>query len=198
MSVLKRATSVALLVAVMCAVTAGSAAATTMMLEPAGEVTLSSSGAVTYTGEGIEVACNLQISAELESVIANIEREGSTLGQITGETFEECSGGTFVAILRLPWTLRIVRILGSIPSNFTGILYLVANDTISFRIFGVTCLYIGATGMLYGFTGNPPRGTTIRNLGTSYTKVSGGFPCPATIIRSGTFNVSSTQTASFR
>ena len=86
-----------------------------------------------------------------------------------------------------------MRILGTLPNFVTGILYSIANDTIAFRIGSVLCLYVGATGMLWGFVSN-----VARNLGTSYTRFSGGFPCPATLIRSGEFSISPSQTATFR
>jgi hypothetical protein len=190
-----RAACTALATALLCIVASGSAAATTMILEPAGEYTMASSGPVTYSGEGVEITCNVTIEGALESSIANIEREGSQLGQVTAERVSECSGGSFSAVLRLPWLTRLVRILGEVR-RFIGILYLIANDTISFVLFGSLCLYVGATGMLWSF--NEFRGTRVTNLGTSYTRFSGSILCPPVIIRSGTFNVSPTQTASFR
>lgn len=188
-----RATGVTLFVALICALTGGSAAATTMILEPAGEFTATSSGAVTYSGEGIEVRCHLTISGEFERSIASIEREGGTLGKIREESWSECTEAESIFALRLPWLIKIVRILGTLPRFVTGILYAIATDTISFRIFGVLCLYVGATGMLWPFSIG-----LVRNLGTPYTRFSGGFPCPPTLIRSGEFSISPTQTATFR
>jgi hypothetical protein len=188
-----RVMSVTLFVALACALTGGSAAATTMILEPAGEFTMVSSGAVTYSGEGIEFRCHLTISGEFERSIASIEREGGTLGQITEQAWSECTEAESIFALRLPWQMRIVRVLGTLPNAVTGILYAIATNTISFRIFGVLCLYVGAIGMLWPF-----RLGLVRNLGTSYTRFSGGFPCPPTLISSGEFRLSPTQTASFR
>lgn len=193
-----RATTVALLVATICALTGGGAAATTMILEPAGEFTMVSNGAVTYSGEGIEMTCHMTISGELERSIASIETEGGVLGHINTEAWSECTEGEFITGLRFPWPMRITRILGTLPNNFNGILYSIAVDAIAFRIFGVTCLYVGALGMLWGFAGSPPIGGLIRDLGIAYTRFSGGFPCPARLIRTGEFRMSSTQTASFR
>jgi hypothetical protein len=190
-----RAAYVALLVALLCAATSGSAAATTMILEPAGEYTMASSGAVTYSGEGVEIACNETLEGVFERTISGIEREGSSMGQVNEERVSECSGGSFSAVLRLPWTIRFVRLLGEVR-RLNGVLYLIANDTISFVLFGSLCLYVGSTGMLWSF--NEFRSERVRNLGTSYTRFSGGILCPPVVIRSGTFNVSPTQTASFR
>lgn len=188
-----RAMSVALFVALICALTGGTAAATTMILEPAGEFTMESSGAVTYSGEGIEFRCHLTISGEFERSIASIEREGGILGQVREEAWSECTEAESILALRLPWQIRSVRILGRLPNSVTGILYAIATDTISFRIFGVLCLYVGSIGMLWPFNIG-----LVRNLvGTSYTRFSGRFPCPPTIIQSGEFTVSPTQTASF-
>lgn len=190
-----RAPCVAALAALMCALAVGSATASTLTLEPAGEFTMS--GAATYSGEGVEVTCNLRVTGELERSIANAEREGSTLGQVSRQSASECAGGTLPTFLGLPWLIRFVRILRA--PGFSGILYLIANETISFLIFGIgLCLYVGATGILWSYIGVPPRSGGAVNLGTSYTKFSGGPLCPLIIRRLVTFSVSPTQTASLR
>ena len=189
-----RATGVTLFVALVCALTGGSAVATTMTLEPAGEFTAASSGAVTYSGEGIEVRCHVTLSGEFERSIASIEREGGTLGQIREEAWSECTEAESIFALSLPWRIRIVRVLGILPNAVTGILYAIATGTISFRIFGVLCLYVGSTGTLWSFTSSLAR--ILR--GTSWTLFRGGFPCPPTLIASGEFAISPSQTATFR
>lgn len=199
MSLLKRAASAALLVALTCAAMAASATATTMMLEPAGEFTMASSGAITYTGEGVEVACNQTLEGNLESSIANVETEGGTLGQVTASRWSECSGGSISSALSLPLTIRIGRLLGSpIPRNFFGILYFIGGEAYEFTLIGTRCLYAGTAGMLWGFSGSPLRSTTVNDLGTTFTKVSGGAFCPSILRRAGRFNISPTQVASFR
>jgi hypothetical protein len=190
-----RAPHVALLTALLLVLFGTSAHATTMILEPAGEYTMTSNGPVTYSGEGVEITCTETLEGVFESTISGIEREGSSMGLVNAERVSECSGGSFSAVLRLPWTIRFVRLLGEVR-RLNGVLYLIANDTISFVLFGSLCLYVGSTGMLWSF--NEFRSERVRNLGTSYTRFSGGRLCPPTIIRSGTFSVSPTQTASFR
>ena len=190
-----RAPGVALFVALLLALSGASAAATTMILEPAGEYTMASNGAVTYSGEGVEITCTETIEGVFERTISGIEREGSSMGQVNEESVSECSGGSFSAVLRLPWPIRFVRLLGEVR-RLNGVLYLIANDTISFVLFGGLCLYVGVTGMLWSF--NEFRGERVTNLGTFYRRFSGGILCPPVIIRSGTFNVSPPQTVSFR
>jgi hypothetical protein len=190
---------VALVVALACALTAGSASATTMILEPAGEFTMASNGPVTYSGEGIEITCNLTIRGTLERAISPIETAGAHLGHVGGETWSECFETIVTGALRLPWPIEIVRVLGTVPNNVTGILYSFFTDTIAFTLMGVLCLYIGTTEMLWSFSGSPPRSVLVRNLGTFYRRASGSSPpCPQTVSRIGEFTVSPTQTASFR
>lgn len=197
MSHCSRAARVALLVVLVCASIGGTATATTMMLEPAGEFTMASSGAVTFTGEGVELACNVTLEGRLEGTIANIEREGGTLGQVTEQRWAECSGGSLLAVLRLPLTIRIGRMLGT-SSNFLGILYFIGGEAYEFSLINTRCLYAGTAGMLWGFSGSPARSTTVTDLGTTFTKVSGSAFCPLIIRRAGRFNISPTQVASFR
>jgi hypothetical protein len=52
-----RSRDAALLVVLSLALSGAGADATTMILEPAGEYTMASSGAVTYSGEGVEITC---------------------------------------------------------------------------------------------------------------------------------------------
>lgn len=193
-----RATGVTLFVALICALTGGSAAATTMILEPAGEFSMASNGTVTYSGEGIETTCHLTIKGTLERTISSIETAGAHLGHVGEETWSECTESIVTGALRLPWRIETNTVLGTIP-NITGILYSIFTDTIAFTLMGDTCLYVGTSEMLWGFRGSPPRSTLVRNLGGFYRRASGSSPpCPATVTRAGEFTLSPTQTASFR
>jgi hypothetical protein len=177
---------------------AGSAAASTISLSPAGEFTMQSEGKVTFSGEEGEtrVECSLTYTGTLARGPILLE-ETEPSGAVTGVRWSECTGGEIEAALSLGWMTHWA-ILGRFPNGITGILAGLTGN-ISLHILFIRCLYSGEIGMLAGAAGtNPYTGFHFTFLGITITRVSGGFPCPARIRIGGTMVMRPEQTITAR
>jgi hypothetical protein len=172
---------------------AAGASASSFQFSPGGSITGTSLGAVTFSGSGINITCNLTLRGTVTSrVVAKVA--GTSYGAVTSVTIGTCSGGT-AAVAGLPWAITYNAILGTLPSSVTGVSLTVNGASFSVTFSGITCTYGGNVTSLLAVRGSNPYTTTLYALpATSVPLVRGSFFCPSSGSMSGTFGMSPTQT----
>jgi hypothetical protein len=166
------ARSLALLVLLTLALTAGSAAASRVGFSPAEAISMQ--GPLTVTPEGgSSIRCNVTLRGTITSALVGVGT-GETLGTIRESTISGCSGGIFT--LLLPILLRIPQVLVLRGETLAGILILLENTGILIEQLS-RCLYGTSFGVLVGVVSREPgqwtaelewlrtRINLIRNLG---------------------------------
>ena len=86
---------------------AGSAAATSAEVDPAGSITATSNGKLSFEASGLTIACSYTLTGELNALVANVERAGADLGDVTSVTIgDDCTGPVQEAMVasRSMWT----------------------------------------------------------------------------------------------
>jgi hypothetical protein len=173
---------------------AATASAGEFQFSPGGAITGTSLGAITFSGSGVTITCNLTLSGTVTS--ARVPKvAGTSYGEITSVTIGRCSGGS-AAVLNLPWPVTYNAILGTLPEGVTGV-SLTANGTgFAMTFSGIQCLYGGNLTTLLAVTGRNPYTTGLYTVpsNSSLPLLSGGFLCPRSGSMSGTFGISPTQT----
>jgi hypothetical protein len=173
---------------------AASVSAAEFQFSPGGTITGASLGAVTFSGTGVTITCNLTLRGTVTS--ARVPKvSGTSYGEITSVTIGRCTGGS-AAVLSLPWKITYNGILGTLPERVTGV-SLTANGTgFKLTFSGIECLYGGNVSTLLAVTGTNPYTTGLYAVpsGSSLPLVSGSFLCPRSGSMTGTFGISPTQT----
>jgi hypothetical protein len=165
-----------------------------LSISPAGSVTASSLGKLTFTAGTTTISCNVTMRGTLEEVV--IETAGDHVGSVSEVTWATCTGGELERVLGLPWSLGYSSILGTMPNGLTGELYTINEAGMRFSILSgfVRCLYKGNVGALVALSGtNPYRTGLITLLGTELSRIEGGESCPVTGRLSGTLALSPAQ-----
>lgn len=177
------------------AIGTGSAAATVeryVLMHP-GATTATSVGAVTFTASEFTVSCPITLRGELQADIP--PSAGEAVGSITGASAGTCEGGA-VAFLALPWPLTYSSLSGTQPEGMTAVLLTMSGVSARFTVLGglATCLYSGEVGIDVPLTASNPYDVgTLVTLANTFTRVSGGFLCPATGSMSASFRLSPAQ-----
>jgi hypothetical protein len=183
------ATIVLALVAAVVLATGTATASSWMTISPAGEVSATSSGALSFTAGGVTVRCNATLTGSFDDGVMLIERD--PFGAITASTWSGCSGGELAGSGH-PWTTGYRSFLGTVPS-FTGLLFNLLEATLRATVAGLRCVYRGDVGALVTLTGSGPSRTgSITLLGNEIALREGAL-CPATGRLTGTLALSPTQ-----
>lgn len=172
----------------------GTAAAGEFQFSPGGTITGASLGAVTFSGSGITITCNLTIRGTVTS--ARVPKvSGTSYGEITSVSVGRCSGGT-ASVLGLPWPVVYNSILGTLPEAVTGVSLTLQRTGFLMNAIGLECLYGGSITSLLAVTGRNPYTTGLYAIpaGSSAPFVRGSAFCPRTGSMTGTFGISPTQT----
>lgn len=169
---------------------AGTAAAATLNLAPAGAVTLRSLGRFALTGTSgfidITLNCNISLTGTLDRAIA--DAPGSQLGAISGGTADICDNGSADLLFTDPSTWRLT--VQSVDLSNKQVTVLLHDFRFSYTITGITCLFEGDIPLALSFSGAGPYTTGLAvALTHSLDLASGGFLCPTTAEGSVTFAV---------
>jgi len=201
---------------------AATATAASVSLSPAGGITATSLGLLTFSASGAEARCTVTLRGELNrGLIGKVA--GNEIGRITAAEIVTCSQNSGrVQTESLPWRINYQTILGTLPNAVTGVLFVLTNNGptetrrsatsgIGFivEVFGVQCLYRGPVGSLLAVTlreaeegrGRGPAARYTTGLITTGSPASlsetplfsGGFLCPSRGALVGRFSLT-TQT----
>lgn len=175
--------------------TAAGASAYTATVEPAGEIETVSNGKVDFTASGITIECNLTLAGWLEETVANAERAGSYMGEITEVNWSECVGGSVRAVLGLEWAITTSRINGTLPNGATSLDFVINGAEFQLSVFGgfINCLYSGNAAANMAVSGSNPYSSGTITTNSSYTLQS-GFLCPNPGSMVGSFEMEPGQT----
>lgn len=186
MHALSRASLLALIAALaLAAIGAGAASASrSIQVTPGGAVRMVTRSLTFGGGEGAVMTSEVTLTGSLHR--AAISKANGLAGFITRVDFANCS--CTVLILNLPWHIRLVGFLGTLP-NISGVALELRGAFRIDRFSGlVRCLYEGS---LPGQT-NGPRVTSLLTTINSFGLIS-GEPCDATLEFLGAFTVSPAQ-----
>lgn len=190
-------------IALACAVS--SASAYDMDIAPGGVVTAAAPalGPLTFGDAGglINVVCKVTLNGTLSGGPVTIAA-GNQVGIVSGVNVGMCSGGTMAALFPggTPYPITINRVLGTLSTGMTGLLYDIRGWSVDFTVtivgIPVHCLYAGSLGWLVGVTGSNPyvTGTSTTVLSNSLGKIGGPGVCPASVQGRGTLDLSPQQT----
>jgi hypothetical protein len=176
-----------------------SASALTVRVSPAGAITATSSGRVTFAGSSIiRPECNLTIRGTIFA--GPIEKvAGNSIGQVTAVQITNCSGLDSVTVLGLPWLIVYLASEGTLPNAVTAVR--LGIQTAQFEMRGLPlagdCLYGGLALVRLLVSGSNPYTTgALPSLGSAapLSKRGGGFLCPGSGWLDGNFTLSPTQT----
>lgn len=174
--------------------TAGSAAAYTATVDPAGEIEAISRGKVDFEASGITISCNLTLTGELEGTIVDAEQAGRKMGEITEVAWSSCSGGSVRTVLGLSWDMETVSVNGTLPNAATSLNFVIKNAQFQLAVLGgfVNCLYAGDAAANLAVSGSNPYTTGIITTNSSYRLVSGAL-CPGSGRMTGSFALEPSQ-----
>jgi hypothetical protein len=187
-----------LAIVVLAASFAGTASANSITASPAGAITATSLGRLSFAGRGgieISINCRVTLRGTLNSIIFN--GTGGRLGSITEGRADECNTGTITLLVepRNPWPILLD---GSMNLSFNPKQLPVTLTNVQIQISGIlgqTCLYTGSVPMLLEAEG--PREAAVTRLVTiranSERIVRNSGLCPERGELSGTFSLT-TQT----
>ncbi|MGN6189914.1 MAG: hypothetical protein ACTHOE_13550 [Conexibacter sp.] len=179
------------------------AAAVTASIANAGAVALT--GALTFEGSGLSIACPLTLNRSLLRGPITVVR-GAQIGEVTEVRIGACSSGSIERVLNLPWRLTINDFLPTITSltttNATGMLVNIVGFAINFSVLGfaLNCLYRGTLGLLFPLTHTAAGSNTYTMRSAEFLRAveiplfSGEPSCPTAIHASGRFTLSTVQT----
>jgi hypothetical protein len=189
------ATAVAVVLA-LCAVAA--AASEYYGVRPAGEVTATTLGALTFSGGGVTVRCNVTLRGSLDDGRLDAI-VGTPIGAMTGASIAGCTSGAITAVLGLPWSIGYQGFTGTLPL-VTGFRLSLDRVALLFNVLGFECLYSGTLGGLLGVTGSGPYSTGLLTIeaGRTLARVAGSELCPTSGTVTATFSLTPQQTVRAR
>ncbi len=176
---------------------AGSAAAFTATVSPAGSIT-STTSAAEFIGGSTTIRCPLTLRGSLNASVTLTA--GQSLGSISRIEVGTCSGGSEVSVLGLPYDLPFVASEG-LPNEVAEVEFNVRGASFNLGLFGgfINCLYSGNQPSILNVTGtNPYTTSTIETEPTALNLARGGFGCPSTGRMKATFSLSPSQRISIR
>lgn len=199
MTSLKRLTLACAVALVALVAATASASALSVSVSPAGAITATSSGRVTFAGSSIiRPECNLVIRGTI-SAGPIVKTVGVSIGQVTAVQITNCSGLDSVTVLGLPWQIVYLGEVGTLPNAITSVRLGIA--TAQFEMRGLplagNCLYGGLALVQLNVTGtNPYTSGALPSLGSAapLSKRGGGILCPGSGWLDGNFTLSPTQT----
>lgn len=159
----------------MIALPASVASAETLTFNPAGTLSMTSIGQVRFSAGIISTQCNVTITGSLASPVSTAP--GTSIGTFTSGRATPCTVGTVTLNFGTPWTLRIVRMLGTSPS-YTGLLTALVGVSYTVAVAGQTCTYGGTIGLLLPIISSTI--STLSMLTNSLPRTSGSSLCPST------------------
>lgn len=124
-----------------------------LVFEPAGAMTATSLGALTFTSPVATISCALSLSGSLNASTTGFD--GGVGGTISRATVSSCSGATVTTRTETPWTLLVGAKLGTLPIlTGIGLGFYNADFLFEMNIFGLTarCEYLGHIGTLGSLT----------------------------------------------
>lgn len=154
--------------------------------EPAGSITKTSLGAVTFSGGAISLNCQITLRGTLASAIEDVR--GEPVGALTGGSVTSCNTGSLQLLFGVAWNdvlADVARLGGApklLPIDMNGV-------RVSVTILGITCLYGGNVPTSLQAEGSPLATRLVAVLANSLAKVSGSEFCPETIQMRGTFAI---------
>lgn len=173
----------------------GSAAADSIEVSPAGSITATSQGQLTFsdTRRSSSVACNVTLTGSL--LTGPMEKvSGTPTGSVTSMTTSSCTSGRLTGLVSglAPWPLVYTGQTGTPPSSISA--YGLALDNVAFeRTWPFTCLYRGAINLSLAVSGSPYRAGVLTTSGSTLRLVSGAI-CPADATVAGSLNLAPAQT----
>jgi hypothetical protein len=137
------------------------ASAEGLTVEPAGSITASSLGSLSFRSPLATVTCPVTMTGSFESA-SSVQ---GVAGAVTSARLGSCSGATVTTSLGTPWQIVAGAALGTLPSSLTGLTYGFYNVSFLFDVtfFGmhVRCLYRGHIGTLTRLSGTNPYRTEL-------------------------------------
>jgi hypothetical protein len=129
--------------------TAGSASAASLAISPAGAITATSLGKVTYESNvfGLGPECRWELIGTLSSgPITKVE--GAQIGTFTRLAITECTGSSFSTGLMTSAAIRYASIAGTLPEAITATLVRIEGIAFLMEVPSVNlkCLYIATIG----------------------------------------------------
>jgi hypothetical protein len=183
-------------IALLAGLATGAAAVDTLSIRPAGRIT-AVAGALTFSDAGglVRVTCAVTLGGTLSGATMD-KLAGTVIGGLTSASASGCSGGTarFLApTAERPWPIVYNEILGTLPSEVTGIQLEFDAAAVSVTASFLTCLYRGDLQAQLAVTGRAAyTGETITSQANSFGLVSGAL-CPRYGTVTGTLRLSPTQ-----
>jgi hypothetical protein len=192
----------AALAALALAAGAGSALAELYAISPAGSITDSSLGSITFRSPLVSVTCALTLAGSLERVGA---ANGMQIGSITSVRGTETCRGATVTADATPWLIVAGAAQGTLPNGLTGSWVELVNAGILFDItflgVHVKCVYFGVVPSLTPLSGTNPYRTGLVTIQSGSVSLeldrsldtSGMCPTASEVSMSGTMSAT-TQT----
>jgi len=178
---------------------ASAALAEPVDVTPAGAITATSLGKVTF-GASPRIECNLTLAGSLASGPIELTA-GRVFGSISEVRWASCSGGSVSRVLGLPWTVSYAGLSGSLERGVSAFRFELGTVAFQLSTFFeiVNCLYAGAVGVSAA-VGPSENGVDWRTGLLTLAResrlafVSGSELCPAEGAFAGTLSLAPTQT----
>lgn len=179
------------------AIATATAAAYDLELSPAGEAEAVSDGRVIFTRSSINIECVLTLELDLAGIVVDADERSVQLGEVIDVQWSECVGGEWRAFLGLEWAVDVVAVLGTLPTEATGLGLEIPNFALQLSVFGgfVNCLWAGPLPLLATLTAGKEPGTYELGVVSMHGNLPlvSGFLCGSTLAISGDFGLEPTQ-----
>jgi hypothetical protein len=177
---------------------AGTAAASTVSLSPAGRFSVSTLGWISFLNMGglidLTVSCQSTLTGSLDASFADVP--GTHAGSVTGGSFGDCDAGTFSYLFAEPasWDLT----LEDADLTAKKLTLRLHDYSYEYVLLGNTCLYTGDLDLTVPLTGSGPYTTGLADLAAAtLTKAGGGALCAPEVAANAQFSLT-TQTVTVR
>ncbi|HEX4806892.1 MAG TPA: hypothetical protein VFU94_13420 [Conexibacter sp.] len=186
--------SVVAMAAALLAIGAAPSTAASLSFRPAGSITATSLGKLTFAMGSLTIECNYTLTGRLATgPIA--KTAGASVGEITEVTWAGCTGGEIETVLNLPWTVVYSSIDGTLPEAVSAVRLAIDGWSWELSTFGgfAGCLWSGNPEFSLALTrlaGAEYRSGLMRSLESALRLVS-GFGCPSEGRYLGSFSLTS-------
>lgn len=176
----------------------GTAAATTVSLSPAGRISASTLGWISFLNVGglidLTVSCQSTLTGSLDASFADVP--GTHAGSIIGGSFSDCDSGTFDYLFEEPASWELT--LEDIDLTAKTLTLRLHDYSYEYVLLGNTCLYTGDLDLTVALNGSGPYTTGLADLAVAnLTKASGGALCAPEVAANAQFSLT-TQTVTLR
>jgi hypothetical protein len=181
------------------AMTSPVALAATASISPAGSITMTSSGRMSFAGSSIvRPECVFTATGSLNAGPIT-KTVGNSFGTLTNVQLTNCTGVDSVTALGLPWQIRYLGFEGVLPNGVTA--FRLGIDATQLQFYGLPlardCLYGGLAPLRMSVFGANPYTNGVLN-GTGSTsplgRRAGGALCPGSLWLNGTLTTLISQT----